>query len=172
VWPTNPWQETQRRVPSQQAAPPFLSKRPGLKSPLYHEASNQAPSRGQKSLWIQFQKVQKSVQKSPGSAFLLSHLAMADVFLNKKEAAIAEAKRAVEILPISKDAVDGPAIGINLAIVYAWTQELDMAFETLVPLTKMPSGVVYGQLKLDPYWDPLRKDSRFDKLLAELAPHD
>ena len=60
----------------------------------------------------------------------------------------------------------------NLALVYAWTDEVDLAFETLVPLTKMPSGVFYGQLKLDPYWDPLRNDPRFDKLLAELAPHD
>ncbi len=117
-------------------------------------------------------KVQKSVQKSPGNAYLLSHLAMADVFLNKKEAAIAEAKRAVEILPISKDAVDGPEIAINLAVVYAWTQELDMAFETLGPLTKTPRGIYYGNLKLNPYWDPLRKDPRFEKLLAELAPKD
>ena len=60
----------------------------------------------------------------------------------------------------------------NLALVYAWTDEVDLAFETLVPLTKMPSGVFYGQLKLDPYWNPLRKDPRFDKLLAELAPKD
>ena len=60
----------------------------------------------------------------------------------------------------------------NLALVYAWTDEVDLAFETLVPLTKMPSGVFYGQLKLDPYWDPLRNDPRFDKLLAELAPKD
>jgi hypothetical protein len=58
----------------------------------------------------------------------------------------------------------------NLAVVYAWTDEFDLAFETLVPMTKVPSGVFYGDLKFDPLWDPLRKDPRFDKLLAELAP--
>jgi hypothetical protein len=105
-------------------------------------------------------------------AELLSHLAMAGVFLNKKEAAIAEAKRAVEMSSISKDALDGPAIAIKLTIVYAWNPELDMAFETLGPLSKTPASVYYGQLKRDLYWDPLRKDPRFDKLLAELAPRD
>jgi hypothetical protein len=60
----------------------------------------------------------------------------------------------------------------NLALVYAWTDELDLAFETLRSLTKVPSGIYYGDLKLDPYWDPLRKDPRFEKLLTELAPGD
>jgi hypothetical protein len=60
----------------------------------------------------------------------------------------------------------------NLALVYAWTDELDSAFETLVSLKKTPVGLRCGQLKLDPYWDPLRKDPRFEKLLAELAPKD
>jgi serine/threonine protein kinase len=114
----------------------------------------------------------QKLQKSPGNADLLSHLAMADVFRNNKEAALAEAKRAVQILPTSKDAMDGPGIAINLAIVYAWTQEIDMAFETLAPLVKTPRGIYYGDLKLNPIWDPLRKDPRFDKLLAELAPKD
>jgi hypothetical protein len=76
------------------------------------------------------------------------------------------------MLPISRDAVDGPGLLINLAVVYAWTGEPDLAFETLSSLTKTPSGIYYGNLKLDPTWDPLRKDPRFDKLLAELAPRD
>jgi hypothetical protein len=95
-----------------------------------------------------------------------------DALLNHKETAIAEAKRAVELLPISKDALGGPQIQLNLAVVYAWTNELDLAFETLSPLTKIPNGIYYGQLKRDPYWEPLRQDPRFDKLLAELAPRD
>jgi len=70
------------------------------------------------------------------------------------------------------DHADGPSIVINLAVVYAWTNELDLAFETLRPLTKTPCGIFYGQLKRDPYWEPLRKDPRFEKLLAELAPRD
>ena len=61
---------------------------------------------------------------------------------------------------------------MNLAVVYSWTNELDLAFSTLEPLVKMPSGIYYGQLKREPYWEPLHKDSRYDKLLAELAPKD
>jgi TolB-like protein/Tfp pilus assembly protein PilF len=110
--------------------------------------------------------------KSAGSALLLSQLSVLDSFLNSKELAIAEGKRAVEMLPISKDAIDGPNVQINLAVVYAWTNELDIAFETLDSLARIPNGIYYGQLKLNPYWDPLRKDPRFDKLLAELAPKD
>jgi serine/threonine protein kinase/Tfp pilus assembly protein PilF len=118
------------------------------------------------------EQLNQKVLKSPGSADLLSQLAVVDALLGKKETAIAEAKRATEMLPPSDDAVDGPPLLINLAVVYAWSNALDLAFETLEPLVKMPSGVFYGQLKLDPLWDPLRKDPRLDKLLAELAPTD
>jgi hypothetical protein len=58
------------------------------------------------------------------------------------------------------------------AIVYAWTDELDLTFEKLTISVTNPAGVHYGELKLDPAWDPLRKDPRFDKLLAELEPRD
>ena len=68
--------------------------------------------------------------------------------------------------------VDGPGILINLAVVYVWTNHLDLAFNTLGPLTKMPNGIYYGQLKRDPYWEPLRKDPRYEKLLAQLAATD
>jgi hypothetical protein len=61
---------------------------------------------------------------------------------------------------------------MNLVLVYVWTSEFDRAFESLVLLTKIPAGLCYGQFKLDPYWDPIRKDPRFEKLLAELAPKD
>jgi serine/threonine protein kinase len=120
-------------------------------------------------------QLNQKFQKSSGNAeiaCLLSNLAVVDALLGQKEAAVAEAKRAVEMLPISKDALEGPGIAMNLAVVYAWTDEFDRAFETLSPLTRTPFGIFYGQLKRDPYWDPLRKDPRFDKLLAELAPKD
>jgi serine/threonine protein kinase/tetratricopeptide (TPR) repeat protein len=118
------------------------------------------------------EQLNQKVLNSPDSADLLSQLAVVDALLAKTETAIAEAKRATELLPFSEDAVDGPPLLINLAVVYAWTNELDLAFETLEPLAKIPSGVFYGPLKLDPLWDPLRNDPRFDKLLAELAPSD
>jgi serine/threonine protein kinase/Tfp pilus assembly protein PilF len=117
-----------------------------------------------------WEQLSQKVVKSPGNAQLLSQLAVVDALLSKKEAAIEEAKRAIEMLPISLDAVDGPGLVINLAVVYAWVGELDLAFETLRPLTKVPGGIFYGQLKRETYWDPLRKDPRFDQLLTELAP--
>jgi TolB-like protein len=118
------------------------------------------------------EQLNQKVQKSPGSADLLSQLAVVDALLNNKETAISEAKRAVELLPISKDALHGPGILQNLAVVYAWTNELDLAFEKLSSLVNVPNGIFYGQLKREPYWEPLRKDPRYERLLAELAPRD
>src|SRR5260221_5450153 len=121
------------------------------------------------------EQLNQKFQESSGNAeiaCLLSNLAVVDALLGQKEAAVAEAKRAVEMLPISKDAFDGPGIGLNLAVVYAWTDEFDLAFETLSPLVKTPFGIFYGRLKRDPYLGPIRKDPRFEKLLTELAPKD
>jgi serine/threonine protein kinase/Flp pilus assembly protein TadD len=117
-------------------------------------------------------ELNQKVQRSPEDASLLSQLAVVDALLNDKEAAIAEAKRAVEILPISKDALNGPGVLVNLALVYAWTDEANLAFQTLGPLTRIPAGISYGDLKLEPYFDPLRNDPRFDKLLIESVPRD
>jgi TolB-like protein/Flp pilus assembly protein TadD len=118
------------------------------------------------------EKLNQKAQRSPESACFLSQLAVVDALLGDKETAISEAKRAVEVLPIAEDALDGPGVVMNLGVVYAWTNEADLAFEKLGPLTKSPYGIFYGQLKREPYWDPLRKDPRFEKLLAQLAPRD
>jgi TolB-like protein/tetratricopeptide (TPR) repeat protein len=117
------------------------------------------------------QQLSRMVETSPANAFLLSHLAVLDALLGRKEDAIAEAKRAVAMLPISRDAVDGPSVALNQAVVYAWTNESDLAFQQLKALSKIPYGLYYNYLKLGPYFDPLRKDSRYDELLAELGPH-
>lgn len=116
------------------------------------------------------EQLNQKVQKSPERADLLSQLAVVDALLDNKETAVAEAKRAVEMLPISKDALDGSLIELNLAVVYGWTNELDLAFETLNSLAKVPGELNYGTLKRDPYWEPLRQDPRYQKLLAEVAP--
>jgi TolB-like protein len=116
------------------------------------------------------EQLNQRVQNAPENSQLLSQLAVVDALLSQKESAIAEAKRAAELLPISKDALIGPQIQVNLAVVYAWTNELDLAFETLSSAAKVPNGIFYGHLKRDPYWEPLRNDPRYEKLLAELAP--
>jgi serine/threonine protein kinase/tetratricopeptide (TPR) repeat protein len=118
------------------------------------------------------EQINQKVQQSPENANLLSQLAVVDALLQNKESAISGAEHARGMMPISKDAIEGSRILKNLALVYAWTDQLDLAFETLVYLKNTPFGFRYGQLKLDPCWDPIRKDPRFEKLLAELAPRD
>jgi len=117
-------------------------------------------------------ELHRKVEACPEDAGLLSVLGIVDTALCHKEEAIQEAKQATELLPISKDAWEGPRIVSNLAVVYAWTNELDLAIQQLAISVNTPGGISYGELKLDPAWDPLRNDPRFDKLLAELAPKD
>jgi TolB-like protein/Tfp pilus assembly protein PilF len=118
------------------------------------------------------EQLSQKVRASPGNALLLSALGIVDALLTRKEDSIKEARRAVEILPISKDAMDGPGVLANLAVAYAWMDEPDLAFEQLGVLAKTPEGIYYGQLKTDQLWTPIRNDPRFEKLLAELAPRN
>jgi serine/threonine protein kinase len=104
---------------------------------------------------------------------LLSALGIVDAALGRKDDAIEEAKRAVELQPISRDAMDGPSYVFSLAVVYAQTDQPDRAFEQLDILARIPSRwTSYGLFKFEPAFDPLRKDTRFDELLARLEPQD
>src|SRR4029077_1076692 len=85
--------------------------------------------------------------------------------LDRKQDAIAEGKRAVELLPESQDAFDGPKSTAALAQIYAWTGESDEAFRLIDHLLGVPNGLAISMLKLDPAWDPLRKDPRFQALI-------
>jgi TolB-like protein/Flp pilus assembly protein TadD len=85
--------------------------------------------------------------------------------LGKKEEAINEGKKAVELLPESEDAFDGPQATSALAEIYAWVGEHDEALRLLDHLLNVPSGLTVWMLKLDPTWDPLRKDPRFEALI-------
>jgi hypothetical protein len=120
------------------------------------------------------EQLYRKVKADRTDPFMLAALALADVALARKEESIQEARRAMEMRPISEDAKDGPCIAANVAVVYAWANQSDCAFEQLNILIKRTSYllVTYGNLKTNPSWDPLRKDPRFDKLLAELAPKD
>jgi TolB-like protein/class 3 adenylate cyclase/Flp pilus assembly protein TadD len=112
----------------------------------------------------------KLVREQPAYAEALCALGMADAALGNKEDAIREGRRAVELLPVTKDAIIGPLLVQNLALIYAWTSEKDLAFEQLSVAAKLPGYLSYGELRLHPYWDPLRSDPRFDKIVASLAP--
>jgi TolB-like protein/Tfp pilus assembly protein PilF len=112
----------------------------------------------------------KLVAQQPGYAEALCVLGMADAALGHKEDAIREGRRAVELLPVTKDAIIGAQLVRNLAIIYAWTGEKDLAFEQLTIAAQIPGYLSYGQLRLHPYFDSLRGDPRFEKIVASLAP--
>ncbi len=115
-------------------------------------------------------EVEQIVEQQPDFAAALSLLGMIDAGLERKEEALREGRRACELLPISKDAIDGADIAINLAQIYAWTGEKDLAIEQIAAVERRPNTLSYGLLKLHPYWDPLRGDPQFEKIVASLAP--
>jgi tetratricopeptide (TPR) repeat protein len=90
--------------------------------------------------------------------------------LGRKEDAIREALRAVELTPITKDSLLGPPLATNLAVVYAWTGERERALAQLEIVAKIPAGPTYGDLRFNPCWDSLRGDPHFEKIVADLAP--
>ena len=115
-------------------------------------------------------EVAKAVAARPDSAVAMSFLGLIDAALGRKEEAIAEGRRACEILPVAKDAIVGPGQLDNLATIYAWTGEKAAAIETLTALLRVPYTLSYGALKLDPQWDELRGDPGFEALVASQAP--
>ena len=112
----------------------------------------------------------KLIADQPDYAAAHCVLGMAEAALGNKEEAVREGRRAVELLPVAKDAIQGPLLIEYLALVYAWTGEKDRALSQLDEAVKLPSYLSYGKLRLLPRWDPLRGDPRFDKIVASLAP--
>ena len=112
----------------------------------------------------------KMVAEQPAYAQASCVLGMADAALGNKEDAIREGRRAVELMPVSKSAIEGPLLIKYLAIIYALTDEKDLALEQLAVAARTPGYLSYGQLCLHPYWDPLRGDPRFEQIVASLAP--
>ena len=110
------------------------------------------------------------LRDQPEYAEGLCVLGMADAFLGHKEAAIREGRRAVELLPVTKDSVSGSLALQYLAVIYAWVGEKDLALQQLEIAVRTPGFLNYGKLRLDPYWDPLRADPRFDQIVNSLAP--
>src|SRR2546423_11948246 len=113
---------------------------------------------------------EKAVQAQPNYGPPLCVLGLIDAGLGRKEEALREGRRAVELLPVGKDAINGPLMIEYLAMIAAWVGEKDFACEQLAIAIRPPSTVSYGQLKLLPFWDPLRKDPCFEKIVDSLAP--
>jgi serine/threonine-protein kinase len=110
---------------------------------------------------------EKIVQAQPNDSRAWCALGLTDAYLGRKEEALREGRRAVELLPLEKDAVDGVCMVEWLGLIAAWVGDKDLAFEQLENIIRYPSDLSYGELKLMPWWDPLRGDPRFEKILEE-----
>jgi TolB-like protein/Tfp pilus assembly protein PilF len=115
---------------------------------------------------------EKIVQAQPNYGPALCVLGLIDAGLGRKEEALREGRRAVELLPMEKDAPHGADMVKYLAMIAAWIGDKDFACEQLAMAIRGPSSLSYGQLKLMPLWDPLRGDPCFDKIVASLAPQN
>jgi tetratricopeptide (TPR) repeat protein len=113
--------------------------------------------------------IEKFSQKAPNSPPIAAGLSLVHAFLGEKDAAIKEAERAITLLPSAKDAVEGPTFEEQLAFVEALVGDKNRAISTLQHLLEIPyhDCVTPALLRLDPKWDPLRGDSRFQKLCEE-----
>jgi TolB-like protein/class 3 adenylate cyclase/Tfp pilus assembly protein PilF len=115
---------------------------------------------------------EKIIQAQPNYGPPLCVLGLIDAALGRKEEALREGRRAIELLPVEKDPINGIAMVKYLAMIAAWVGEKDLACEQLAVAIRAPSRLTYGQLKLLPFWDSLRDDPRFEKIVASLAPKE
>jgi TolB-like protein/Tfp pilus assembly protein PilF len=113
---------------------------------------------------------EKIIQAQPNYGPPLCVLGLIDAALGRKEEALREGRRAVELVPVGKDAINGPRMMKYLAMIAAWAGDNDLACEELAGAVRYPSSSSYGELRLLPDWDPLRGDPRFEKIVASLAP--
>ncbi len=126
-------------------------------------------------------KLEEELSVHPDNMGLLFDLGLIDAALGKKEEALSEGRHAMELgaraLPTAQDPMFGQStneasVKKSFAMICAWAGEPDLAVEQLEAVTKIPGGPSYGELRLDPMWDPLRGDPRFEKIVASLAPKE
>ena len=115
---------------------------------------------------------EKTIQAQADYAPAVCMLGLIDAALGQKEEALREGQRAVDLLPLDKDAFGGMEIVKYFSVTAAWAGNKDLACRQLVIATSQPSALSYGQLKLLPFWDALHSDPRFEKIVASLAPKD
>jgi serine/threonine-protein kinase len=115
---------------------------------------------------------EKTVQAQPNYGPPLCVLGLIDAGLGRRDEALKEGRRAIELLPVEKDVINGPRMIVYSAVIAAWVGDKDLACDQLAIATRFPNSPTYGQLKLLPFWDPLRGDPRFEKIVASLAPKE
>jgi TolB-like protein/tRNA A-37 threonylcarbamoyl transferase component Bud32/Flp pilus assembly protein TadD len=111
------------------------------------------------------------IRVHPDNAGLLAELGLIDAALGRKEEALNEGRRAMELGPSVKDESAEPYVMTCFALICTWTGERELALGQLEAFTKIPGDYTYGNLRLNPMWDPLRGDPRFEKIVASLAPN-
>jgi len=112
---------------------------------------------------------EKTVRDQPDFGEAHCALGMIEAALGEKDKAIAHGERAVQLVPVEKDAINGPLLVQYLSTIYSWTGQKDLAIEQLKRTATIPSTINYGMLRLHPYWDELRGDPRFEQIVASLA---
>ena len=115
---------------------------------------------------------EKIVDAQPNYGPALCVLGLIDAALGRKDEALQEGRRAVELVPIEEDAITGETMNQYLAMIAAWAGEKELACERLAAAMRRPNSLSYGQLKLLPFWDPLRGDPCFEQIVGSLAPRD
>lgn len=117
-------------------------------------------------------ELDRTLNEQPDYAPTLCVLGLIDAALGHKDEAIQEGRHAIELLPITKNSIDGAELMKYMGVIYAWCGERDLAIDQIAATLKIPSTLSYGNLKLHPYWDSLRGDPRFETIVRDLAPKD
>jgi tetratricopeptide (TPR) repeat protein len=118
---------------------------------------------------------EKIVQAQPDYGPPLCVLGLIDAALGRKDLALDEGRRAIALMPVEKDVLNGSRVLQYFAITAAWAGEKELALQQLEAGLRAPVAsdmLSYGALKLLPFWDPLRGDPRFEKIVASLAPKE
>jgi TolB-like protein len=122
-------------------------------------------------------QLEEELRVQPDDMHLLCYLGLIDAALGRKQEALSEGRRAMELVPIVQEAMRGAYNNAGFtktrfAMICAWAGEPDLGLEELEAVSKSPGGPSYGELRLNPMWDPLRGDPRFEKIIASLAPKE
>ena len=121
-------------------------------------------------------EVEKAVSADASDGRALSLLAMIDAGLGRQEQAVQEAEQACDLMTFENSGPSAPIVRCNLAVVYAWNGQVDLAISALDSLVTRPAGTnlpaqpTYGDFRRNPLWDPLRDDARFTAIMKRLAP--
>ena len=118
---------------------------------------------------------EKIVQAQPDYGPALCVLGLIDAALGRKDLALDEGRRAIALMPLEKDVINGSRVLQYFAITAAWAGDKELALQQLEAGLRAPGASLmlsYGALKLFPFWDPLRGDPRFEKIVESLAPKE